>query len=71
VVESPKQVFVHTVEDLIYFSLTEIEHPLNLILETPADNCSKPDDFSDEEGFNSERSVLGSENMEDKNDNNE
>jgi hypothetical protein len=32
VVDTPDQVFVHTVEDLIYFSLTEIKHPLNLIL---------------------------------------
>jgi hypothetical protein len=71
VVESPDQVFVHTVEDLIDFSLTEIEHPLNLIPETPADNFSEPDDFFEEEGFNSERSVSGSEDMEDNNDHNE
>ena len=45
VVESPDQVFVHTVEDLIDFTLTEIEHPLNLIPKTPADNFSKPDNF--------------------------
>ena len=55
--ESPDQVFVHIVEDLIDFSLTEIEHPLNLIPETPADNCSTPDDFSNEEWSNSECSV--------------
>jgi hypothetical protein len=67
VVESPDQVFVHTVEDLIDFSLTEIKHPLNLIPETPADNYSEPDDFSEEEGFNSERS----EDMEDNNDHDE
>jgi hypothetical protein len=68
VVESPDQVFLHTVKDLIYFSLTEFEHPLNLIPETLANNCSEPDDFSDEEGFNSEHSVLGSDDMEDNND---
>jgi len=56
VVESPKPVFVHTVEDLIDFSLTEIEHPLNLIPETPVDNYCKRNDFSEEEGFDSERS---------------
>jgi hypothetical protein len=66
VVESPDQVFVHTVEDLIDFSLTEIEHPLNLIPETPADNFSEPDEFSEEEGFNS-----GSEDMEDNHDHDE
>jgi hypothetical protein len=71
VVDTPDQVFVHTVEDLIDFSLTEIEHPLNLIPETPVGNCSEPDDFSDEEGFNSERSVSESDDMEDNNDHNE
>jgi hypothetical protein len=44
---------MHTVEDLIDFSLTEIEHPLNLIPETPIGNFSEPDEFSEEEGFNS------------------
>jgi len=53
VVETPDQVFVHTLEDLIDFSLTEIEHYLNIIPETLAGNCSEPDIFSDEEGFNS------------------
>jgi hypothetical protein len=71
VVESPDQVFVHTIEDLIDFSLTEIEHPLNLIPKTPADNFSKPDNFFEEEGFNSECSVSGSKDMEDNNDHNE
>jgi hypothetical protein len=71
VVESPDQVFVHTVEDLIDFSLTKIEHPLNLIPETPSGDFSEPDDFSEEEGFNLECSVSGSKDMEDKNDHNE
>jgi hypothetical protein len=71
VVKSPDQVFVHIVEDLIDFSLTEIKHPLNLIPETPTDNFSKPDNFSEEEGFNSELLVSGSEDMEDNNDHNE
>jgi hypothetical protein len=70
-VESPNQDFVHTVEDLIDFALTEIKHPLNIILETPAANFSEPDDFSEEEGFNSELAVSGSEDMEDNNDHNE
>jgi hypothetical protein len=57
---------------LIYFSLTEIEQPLNLIPETPAGNYSKPNDFKyDEEGYNSDRSALELDNMEDNNDNNE
>jgi hypothetical protein len=72
VVDTPDQVFVHTVEDLIDFSLTEIEQPLNLIPETPTGNYSKPNDFeSEEEGFNSDHSVLESDDMEDNNDNNE
>ena len=66
VVDTPDQVFVHTVEDLIDFTITEIEHPLNLIPETPADNVSEPNDFLDEEEFNS-----GSEDMEDNNDHDE
>jgi hypothetical protein len=70
-VDTLDQVFVYTVEELIDFILTEIEHPLNLIPETPADNFSEPDDFSEEERFNSERSVSISEDMEDNNDHNE
>jgi hypothetical protein len=46
VVESLNRDFVHKVEDLIDFALIEIEHPLNLIPETPTDNFSEPDDFS-------------------------
>jgi hypothetical protein len=63
VVDTPDQVFFHIVEDLIDLSLTEIEHPLNLILETPINNCSEPDDFFDEEGFNSKRSFLESDDI--------
>jgi hypothetical protein len=71
VVDTPDQVLVHIVQDLIDFSLTKIEHPLNLIPEMPVDNVSEPDDFSEEEGFNLERSVLGYEDMEDHNDHDE
>ena len=56
-VDTPDQIFVHTVEDLIDLSLTEIKHPLNLILETLVGKCSEPDDFFDEEGLNSKHSV--------------
>jgi hypothetical protein len=66
VVDTPDQVFVHTVEDLIDFAITEIEHPLNLIPEMPVDDVSEPDDFLEEEEFNS-----GSEDMEDNNDHDE
>jgi hypothetical protein len=62
-VDTPDQVFVHIVEYLIYFSLTKIEHPLKLISKTPAGNFSEPNDFSDEEGFNLERSVFESDEM--------
>jgi hypothetical protein len=51
VVDTPDQVFVHTLEDIIDFSLTEIEHPLYLIPETPVDNCSEPDDFPTRKGL--------------------
>ena len=60
------EAFAHTVEDLIDFSITEIENPLNLIPETPADDISELDDFLEEEEFNS-----GSEDMEDNNDHDE
>jgi len=53
VVNTPDEVFLHTIEDLIDFSITEIEHPLNLIPETPANNISELDNFSEEEEFNS------------------
>jgi hypothetical protein len=66
VVNTPDEVFVHTVEDLIDFVITEIEHPLNLIPETPADDVSEPNDFSEEEEFNSD-----SEDMEGNNDHEE
>jgi hypothetical protein len=66
VVDTPDQVFVHTVEYLIDLSITEIKHLLNLIPETPADEVFEPDDFLEEEEFNSE-----SEDMEDNNDHDE
>ena len=70
--ETPDQVFFHTIEYLIDFSLTEIKHPLNLIPEKPTSNYSDPNDFeSDEEGFNSDCLAWESDDMEDKNDHNE
>jgi hypothetical protein len=66
VVESPVQFFVHIVEYLIDISLTKIEHPLNLILETLYSNFFEPNEFSEEEGFNS-----GFEDMEDNHDHDE
>jgi hypothetical protein len=71
VLDTPEQDFVHTLEDLIDLSLTKIKHPLNLIPETPVGNFSEPNDFYDEEGFNSECSVSESGYMEDKNEHNE
>jgi len=70
-VNTPDWVFVHTVEDLIDFSLTKIEHPLNPIYKTPTDNCSEHDDFFDEEYFNSKCYVSESDDMEDNNEHNE
>ena len=66
VVSTPDEVFVHSVEDLIDFAITEIQEPLDLIHETPVDDVSEPDDFSEEEEFNSE-----CEDMEGNNDHNE
>jgi hypothetical protein len=69
VVNTLDQVFLHTIEELIDFAITEIKHPLNIIPKTPVGNVSEPDDFLEEEGFNSERSE--SEDMEDHNDHDE
>jgi hypothetical protein len=64
VVDTLDEVFVHTVEDLIDFSLTEIEQPLNMIPETPAYNYSEPDNFeSEEEKSNSNCSGSESKDM--------
>jgi hypothetical protein len=43
--------FVHSVEDLIDFSITEIQEPLDLILEMPVATVSEPNEFSEEEEF--------------------
>jgi hypothetical protein len=62
----------HTVEDMIDFSLTEIEQPLNMIPKTPAGNYSETDDFeSGEERSNSYCSASKSKDMEVNNDSNE
>jgi hypothetical protein len=71
VVDTLDQVFVHIVEDLIDLSLAKIEHPLNLIPKTSYGNYFELDNFSDEEGFNSEHLVSELDDMEDNNDNNE
>jgi hypothetical protein len=62
VVNTPDQVFVHTIEDIIDFAIIEFKHPLNLIPEMPIDDVSELDDFSKEEEFKS-----GCEDMEDTN----
>jgi hypothetical protein len=66
VVSTLSKVFVHSVVYLIYFSITEIQYPLDLIPGMPVDDVSEPNNFSEKEEFNSE-----SEDMEGKNDHNE
>jgi hypothetical protein len=51
---TPNEVFVHSVEYLIYFVITEIQEPLDLIPETPTKNIFKPNDFLEEEEFESD-----------------
>jgi hypothetical protein len=65
-VDTPDEVFMHTVQELIYFSIIKIQYPLDLIPETPIDDVSEPNSFLEEEEFNSEY-----EDMEDNNDHNE
>jgi len=59
----PDEVFVHLIEDLIDFAITEIQDPLDLIPKTPTDNVYEQGDYSDGEEFN-----LESGSMEGKND---
>jgi hypothetical protein len=66
VVSTPDKVFVHSVEDLLDFTITEIQDPLDLITKTPANDVFEPEDFSEEEDFNSKY-----EDMEGNNDHND
>jgi hypothetical protein len=66
VVSTSKEVFIHSIEDLIDFAITEIQEPLDLIPETPTDNIFEPNDFSKEEELN-----LDSKDMEGNNDHGE
>jgi hypothetical protein len=65
-VSTPDEISVHSVEDLIDFTITKIQEPLGLIPKTPADDVSELDNFSEEEDFNSEF-----EDMEGNNDHND
>jgi hypothetical protein len=62
VVSTPDEVFIHSIEDLIDFTITEIQEPLDLIPETPAVDVSEPNKFLEEEEFDSDP-----EDMEDEN----
>jgi hypothetical protein len=73
VVDTPDHTFVHMVEDLVYFSLTEIDQPLSFIPETPlvTPPTSTYSDVEDSESggasSNSENSDIESDNMGDNN----
>jgi hypothetical protein len=49
VVSTPNEVFIHSVEDLIDFTITKIQEPLDLIPKMPASDISKPNNLSKEE----------------------
>jgi hypothetical protein len=51
--DTPDEVFVHSVEYLINFAITEIQEPLDLIPEMLTGYISKPNKFSEEEEFKS------------------
>jgi hypothetical protein len=53
VVSTHNEFFVHFVEDLIDVTITKIQEPLDLILETLVDDIPKLDDFSEEEELDS------------------
>jgi hypothetical protein len=62
---TPNEVFVHIVEELIYFSITKIQEPLNLVPETPVVDVLNPNDFSEEEEFDSDSEYMeGDDNHE-------
>ena len=64
-VSTPDKVFIHSIEDLIDFAITEIQEPLDMIPETPAVNASKPNEFSEEEEFDSDsKDMEGNNNHE-------
>jgi hypothetical protein len=54
VVSTLDKVFVHSIKDLIYFAITEIQEPLDLIPETPVDDIPEPEEFSEEEELDSD-----------------
>jgi hypothetical protein len=63
VVNTLDEVFVHSVEELIDFAITKIQEPLDLISETPAADVSEPNDFSEEEEFDSDSEDMECWNM--------
>jgi hypothetical protein len=55
VVSTPEEVFIHSIEDLIDFAITEIQEPLDLIPETcQSSDVSEPNEFLEEEEFESD-----------------
>jgi hypothetical protein len=62
VVSTPDEVFIHSVEELIDFTIIKIQEPFDLIPEMLAADVSEPNDFSEEVEFDSD-----SEDMEDSN----
>jgi hypothetical protein len=71
--DTPDHTIVHMVEDIVYFSLTEINQPLSFIPETPfvtppTSTHFDPESFEFEEvDFSSENLDNVSDNMENKN----
>jgi hypothetical protein len=53
-INTPDKVFVHSIEDLIDFTITKIQEPLDLIPKTPVGDISELDDFLEEEDFDSD-----------------
>jgi hypothetical protein len=54
VVSTPEKVLVHSVEDLIDFTINKIQETLDLIPKTPAGGISRANDLSEEEEPDSE-----------------
>jgi hypothetical protein len=65
VVSTIDDVFLHSVEDLIDFTITKIQEPLSLIPEMLAVNVSEPNTFLEEEEFDSDsKDMEGNKNHE-------
>jgi hypothetical protein len=66
VVSNPDEVFVHSVEDIMDFAITEIQEPLDMMPETSSDDISELKKNSEEEEFDSDSEYREGDNNHEK-----